>query len=848
MGDSTILNLQESYSIDQLYNQVKDYDLILTVDAPLADALNARLTEPHIGPFATTPRRLAINKIPAKQKFTDKKELFIEISSEARLDWKRASYLFENIVNCWKETGDPKNILNHDRYDKKEAKKIIDILSKTVNQYSAVEDYTVPNHKDTAVVAPHQFTELDKKILPENYDTIKPFKDNKTPLPKFNVFNSTTQIVQTILDQLQQLDPKDVAIVMKKDSNYRYLIEALLNSKDIPYMVSEDITQQESTRKFLNLIRFSFYKSGIKLKDIRSLSKEKIDPKEEKYFLHSSEKPIKQLINEIPEKTFEQLLNDNPFEDDLEELQKQLEDTDLLDKPITLQRLNSLTYYLETFDITVKTPSQGVLIASPSNSTYIDRPIVYYLGLDSSWTPEPPTTPWINEEEYDEKKIKDFKILLQNGKERYFLVQKKKMNQTVTPSFYFNEFTEKNIESFTDLKHELKRKDIPETKTPFDKQQIETEPNKTKMMSQSALNTFTYCPKDYFFSKLIDSPDQIYFRKGNIFHDLAEFLTNHPKAPEEKILKKMIDELSPFLEEHQRPVTKTRFRIGLKNLKHFLKDKKPEIKEPKGYKKVYTDNVFSDLFDEPITSKFTEVSFYNENLGAKGKVDLVLSQNKIVDHKSGSKNSISKVMRKSDIENIDEKPDFQPKMYIAHHRHHFPNTPINFTFYHLLENERDFISGNEDHSENILNIEYYPREFNDIVHEEKMFEWLKSSNNRKKVLNKLGYDDYRSFFQNRPVPDLEKDELLDHQITTEFINFSQEKIGSYKYVKKACRSIMKKFAKFRNTHYFKSDIDEFENFLKQKIEEYNEYKTTNFPVGDIDPDDIDNKDLVIIDE
>lgn len=842
MGDLTI---QESSSIDELYNRIKDHDLVLTVDAPLADALNARLQEPHIGPFATTPRRLAMNNIPAQKKFTDKKELFVEITEETSLDWKLASYLFENIVDCWKETGTPDKILKHERYDTEASKKIVNILKNTVNRYSAEERYTVPNEKDLAVIAPHQFTELDKKVLPEDYDVILPFKNSKTSLPKFNVFNSTTEIVQTVQKHVVDSDPKDVAVVMKKDSEYRYLVEALFRSNQIPYMVSKDITEDHATRKFLNLIRFSFFKSGVRLKDIRSLTDETIDPEEEEYFLRSSDKQIKQLMDEIPNMTFKELIDQ--FED-LEELKDQLEDLDLLDKKITLQRLNSLTYFLETFDITTKTAGQGVLIASPSTSTYIDRPIVLYLGLDSSWTPEPPETPWIDEKQFDKDKIKDFKILLQNGEKRYYLVKDREMNQTITPSFYFNEFTKEPVGSFTDLEHELNHTPLKDKKKAFEKEEVETEHEETKSMSQSTLNTFAYCPKDHFFDKLTEGPDKVYFRRGTLFHDLAEFLMNYPDTDEdEKIIQKMTEELSPFLEEHQLPTIKTRFKIGMQNIQDFLKDREPMLEDPEGYEKTQTDNIFADLFDKPIETRFTEVSFYNESIGAKGKVDLVLNQDRIVDHKTGNKKTISKLMRKSNTEDIDERPDFQAKMYIAHHRHHYPNTSINFTFFHLLNNERDVVSGTPDPSDNIVNIVYHPREFNDLVHEEKMFEWLKSSKNRKKVLNKLGYDDYLSFFEDRTVPDMEKDELLEHPITAEFTRYCQDKIGSYKYVKKACKSIMKKFVKFRMTNYFKSDIDEFENFLKEQIELYDGYKSTNFPLKDADPDEIDNKDMVIID-
>lgn len=720
-------------------------------------------------------------------------------------------------------------------------------MSKTTNPYSAAERYTVSNDVNLAIVAPHQFTELDKKVLPDNYETIRPFKNKTVDLPKFKVFNSTTEITKAVLDKIKEFDPRDVAVVMEKDSDYRHLLEAQLRSNDIPYMLTKDISENEVVRKFLNLIRISFYRSGTKIKEIRSLAKEEVKPEEEEYFLHSSEDPVKELLNKIPQIKFRELLEDDYFEENLEKLREQLEALDLLEKKISLERLNILIYYLETFDIKIKSAGQGVLIASPFNSTYIDRPVIYYLGMDSSWTPETPTKPWIDEKDHDKRNIKDFKILLQNGEKRYFLIKNREMNQPITPSFYFNEFTDENIEYFTDMRHELKYYLLEEPGKPFNKQKIETENEKIDMMSQSTLNELVRCPKDLFFDELTEQPDKMYFRRGRVFHDLAEFIVNHPemKDKEEEILQKMSEELSPFLEDHQKDLMKTKFRVGLKNLNDFLQHQEPEIEKLKGYEKRYTDNIFAEFFEKELNTKSTEVSFYNEDIGAKGKVDLIQASDHLIDHKTGRKKSIYQLMRRSDTEETDDKPDFQAKMYLAHHRQHYPNKKIDFTYYHLLDNERDVISGEGDYSNNIVKIEYYPKRFNEIVHKKDMFEWLLSSKNRKKVLNKLEYQNYRSFFQERDIPELKKDEILKHEITLEFIDHCQEKIGSYKYVKKACKSIMKKLVKFRNTRYFKNDIDEFEEFLQQQIELYNRYKETDFPVGDIDIDEIENKDLVI---
>ena len=46
-------------SIDALYEEVRDYDIVLCNDAPLTTALNNRVDKAMLGHFAITPRQFA---------------------------------------------------------------------------------------------------------------------------------------------------------------------------------------------------------------------------------------------------------------------------------------------------------------------------------------------------------------------------------------------------------------------------------------------------------------------------------------------------------------------------------------------------------------------------------------------------------------------------------------------------------------------------------------------------------------------------------------------------------------------------------------------------------------------
>ncbi len=857
MGEKIRLTLKKAHSIDQLYERVKEYDLVLTVDAPLADALNARLEVPRLDYFATTPHRLALKRLTGEEKIQDERELFLKVIEESELSWKHAAYLLENVISCWRETGEVESILGYERFDNDETKQAIEILSQGINQLNALTQYRIPKDVSVAVIAFHQFSELDRKILPEDHDIIEIFSEEVHTLPEFKIFNSVTEITETVVKNID--DPEDVAVVMADDSPYRHSIESAFRAKNIPYMLSTKLKEDDDLRTYLNILRFGLSSRGLKLQDIRPilyhLNKTPSIKQDEFFIRNIADRDVKELervLNSIPSLTFLDSVDEYERMTGKEQgiLKEHLGKVGLLDKKVTEENLNDFKYYLESFEISTESKKRGVLIASPG-SAYVDRSVIFYLGMDTSWTPNKPTDPWTDMEQFDERKLVDFTILLQNGEQQYFMVQNKVMNQYVTPSYYFNEFTGDEVEKFTDFEHSFYSTDLGEEADPFPAEETKVKPRKTKVLSQSALNVLAYCPKDHFFNRFVDSPDKVYFRKGHILHDFAEFYIHYPdivESTEEKVfLKLMMEEIIPYIDSLEIPSWETQFKIGIWNLLKYLQPKE-EYEVLPGYgRKSYSTNIFSEHFGKPITEPVTEGWFSNEDVGASGIVDLIDSKTHIIDHKSGKKSTIGEIMRFSDISDFDKKPRFQAKMYLAHHRSVVPGERIKFTFFYILENLRDMISGGGTLADNIVDIRYYPVTFSEMVHQEVVYdsliEGVAETNPRRKTLGLLGHDGYSEFFGNRELPE----DLLEGGFTDEFVAYTKRVTdNTCKYITKGCKSTLKKLATFRSENYFKDDLDEFEVFLAEQIALENRYRSEGFPVGDVDPDQLDNKDLVIL--
>ena len=85
-------------TIDELYEEVRDYGLVITNDAPLETALNARIDTPRIGPLAMTPRHIALllGPVALGRPFLSDLELISKVSEETQLSFR---HVYGDIQN-----------------------------------------------------------------------------------------------------------------------------------------------------------------------------------------------------------------------------------------------------------------------------------------------------------------------------------------------------------------------------------------------------------------------------------------------------------------------------------------------------------------------------------------------------------------------------------------------------------------------------------------------------------------------------------------------------------------------------------------------------------------------------
>ena len=117
--------IERAKAVDRLYDECRDYDLVLVPDPPLSSALNRRLEEPHFGPFATTPRRLAAGR----RETAEDRVAFLDVIGGTDLAWKEAAFAIGNVLQCWEHRGETEAILEYDAFDTPATRAVLDCMA-----------------------------------------------------------------------------------------------------------------------------------------------------------------------------------------------------------------------------------------------------------------------------------------------------------------------------------------------------------------------------------------------------------------------------------------------------------------------------------------------------------------------------------------------------------------------------------------------------------------------------------------------------------------------------------------------------------------------------------------------
>ena len=856
--------IRRTNDTDSLYADVEDDDLVVVPDAAFASAINRRLDRPHFGTFATTPRRLAAGR----REQAEDRVAFLEVIDRTDHDWNAVAYAVGNVLQCWEHQGSPDAVLEYDAYVDDTAREVVEIMATLETTSRRLTDYEIDGNQSVAVIGYDQLTALERSVLPTDFDRVELFSAEPFDYPPFHVFESATEIVAALLDTVTVDNADDVAVVLDGGSRYSSLVESAFESAGIPFYGGPGFVDDPHHRAFLRLLRTAFRGTETTVGDVVPvLSEMGIDVPIEHYDkrldgVETTETEwLREFCATVEQRTFTAALEAYATETDIElsRFEEELRTLGLAEKPVTSDRIDRLTYYLQTYEVPIDRENDGVLLADAKSSAYVDRPVVFFLGLDQGWTHSSPQRPWVDTERQFERYIGQFQRLLQSGAEQYYLVQDSAGGEPVTPCLYFDDLLEEAFERFSDL-HSVDHTRVSRSVgVGFERADLDVavEPETVETVSQSGLNSYVNSPRDYFFSRLVDSPDRDRFLEGNLFHDFAEFYVAHPEIVTgvdlADLVDAMIDESEPFFSPPEETLRRRKYRIGLETIVEYLDAHRPESDDFLTATSGWGTNFFAECFGEPVDSPLTERWFEDRSLGLKGKIDLVRAPDHLVDYKSGRKQSASRIVKGAAVDPPAETPNVQAALYLTYYRTVQPNEPLEFTFFYFLETMDDVIAGEADLEGALTTVTYYPFTFDEYAGSRDAYgALLDGYNDCRETFDDLGFAAYSDVMDRLTFPDItDRDELRSSEFAERFAAAVDARTSDDVDARKGSDQAIRELHGVRRRAFFREDLDAFERFVDERLSELNRRRAgeERFPIdgpgGEPNYRRVDHRDLLL---
>lgn len=863
--------IQKAKSIKDIYEEVKQFDLVITNDAPLATAINMLVNSPRLNYLAMTPKQIAASFAGIyMNKLYDKFEVVLNICKQTKKPLKIVHVLIEKIYDMWMYNAKLDFL---EQYLSNEELYLLDLLKKFPSIESAMENFNEEfyGNKRIAVIGEELFSLLDLEVLPRRKtpaSKIDIFKTSGYNFDKTFIFSSAISLTENIIRLINIENAPDTAIILSPDSVYLKLLKIRLAENGINFEDRSLLSSDASLRKLLSFIEFSLNREGTTVKDFSYFAGEFDIFPNNKYFNYdfglfskgkSSEKNFKNLADisqKISTYTFSELLGkmEKYFLFRVhDEFLNILKLTGLENSRINPENLETIKYFMKEIDAEINSNSHGVLFVNALNSAFVNRQIVFFAGMENSWMKLFPDKDYLNKEEEEIKNLRRFQILLQQGEYRYYFVQNISDYNEIIPCYYFSQLYGKKINSFTDsiFNPAFVQDDTEkEIYIPPNRKKLFEEKTFQSAISPTSLNYFFKCPKYYSFTRQLPEEENQNFTKGTLVHCFAELYFNHPEYSIknfDKITGIMTQEMKKFNGNLNIDYMNTVFYIAAKNVMKFIDDFK--ITKIPLQKPVSADNniLMNILKKEKLYLNTERWLTEIDKTKIRGKIDLYFD-NKIVDYKtSASVKSQSNVSLQSNLEYILSNEsadfDFQAIAYLTAFNRNEPEKI--FIYNYLLSNIREYISGEDISDKNLTYIRYINTFFYDYMKSDEAFDKACINENLNGFFSIAGKDVYiniinRLISEKTDVFDMNDLQSTVSETALELLNekglnyrsFNSRKQDSFekKYINPIPIFIYKiRTGKFETGFIFKDDSEKFIRFLEQSLTELNEFSNSKFP-------------------
>ena len=717
-------------SIDELYEEVREFDMVITNDAALATALNARIDIPIVGHFALTPKQIA-GSVAARvlgSPLYSELSVISTVSEETGLKLKYVHSEVENIKEIRKYTAD---VLKHlhtktsrNVYDSFEA---LPTLERVMGSFIPDDDELYRGVK-VAVVEDFLFNDLDKHFIPLDYEPISIFSDDDYQIDTIYEIGNDRQLAQNAVDLIDPEKPTDYAIVLNTASPITDAVRSAMYRRKIPFINALNVRDLSQIRDYLRFISLSMDFETIRVKNVKELFSNYNGTfrKGREEFLLCRQGPsdmsdrgmeLWNVMKDIRSLTFGEVCETVCNRRTKVQVNNMIAELGVKDQKVSSELLNEVIYAVDNVkqlshnEEIPEYEKKGVLIVDCNNSIYIDRPVVIYLGMEQDWNRSVIGKPYLDAEDETDKNVARLNALLQQGSVRYYLVNSSKGGKPAKPSTLFNLLYKKPIESFSDISAHLVRgrwHSDEEVITPESDPVIGADPEcYSGPFSKSSFNSYFSCPRKFLYATLLTTPEEKDTEFGTLIHSFAEFYVCYPEDVKELGVDHFVHLISDKYSGLSSPLMESldsdKVRQAMNTIIAYLDSigiSNVPLDTPLSMKR--DPNRFMVAMGKDMTSSLCEREIESRTHPIHGELDLTWN-GIITDYKTGRPHSVKEISDSMTMDPVARYPEFQPPIYLALMKEDEYNRG-RFDLFYAMDNDVSLSAGKVSIGQNVRSV------------------------------------------------------------------------------------------------------------------------------------------------
>lgn len=682
-------------SIEELYSEAKEYDIVLTNDAPLATAINARIDKPMIGMLAYTPRQLAatLDVITEKEKSLTTLRTITEISKLTGFDIKFVHGELENIKDIRHYTKNVRKYIRgsslaiYDEYVRlTTVEKVMDVFD------PETDDHGLYKGKRVAVIGVDLFDDLDKHFIPNEHHEIDLYKSGNYDIETIREVGNDRQIAENAVDLIDPERADDIAIVMDTSGPIADAVRSALYRKHIPFKNNMTVKDLSQIRDYLQFLSLALTYDTVRVKHVRELFSAyggRLESSKDEYYLHRISElltgrnmELADMLRDVRSLTFDQVceVSMGIHKKGMSSVKVFIDEMGCKDSKVTAKVVSEMNYAVSNIndlhhnEQIPEEEKRGVLLADCKNSVFIDRSFVIYLGIGPEWNNVSVRKPYVDKEDEEEMNLMKFTCLLQQGSARVYIVNTMRAGRESQPCPIFDTILKNTeVKNFSDVCTEIIKGPWTETleePIAFEGKATGLEQNDYDWkFSKSTFNDYHACPRAYMFGQIMRTPENEYTVLGNIIHDFAEFYLCYPELVEENGIdyyRNIIeDRFSGISCPQMKEVDNSRIRVCLTNVKRFIDSLGlPKIILDRDCSRRKDKNMFMEMHGCERYSGMMETDRASSRHMVHGRFDLLID-GLVVDYKTGNPHDAKKIIKKMDLDEKNERFESQPMIYLA---------------------------------------------------------------------------------------------------------------------------------------------------------------------------------------